>query len=145
MLLVPDQPLRQAIASLEDFPHAPQILVLSKRFDVSPEVLLRRIYGLRWMPFESSLRALVLVRGPRELIEYATFPPWLRTMFPRPARGVEFGAWFRARGSCTRTQTEMQGRRALEIPYSEGGSVQAVRFEAGSLAVYQISLERWTP
>ena len=85
LLLLPANFLKAEISRFTDFPHVEHLVELAARFDVSIEVLVRRLRNLGF--FEQPERAPVLVRGCEELIEYAVYPPWLK-MFPLPKEAL---------------------------------------------------------
>jgi len=123
LMLVPGSLIRSAVLPMQDFPRATQMIGLARRFDVSIEVLVRRLDEMRL--FDSATRALVLARGPNELIEFAVYPTWLQPVLTRPDRGVGFSAWFETR-----------------VTNRGYGSVSATGYDAGpSLVVYEITLD----
>jgi len=95
MILVPTRLLRAELRQ-RGCTDARAVAELARRFDVSIEVMLRRLNELSvfengWGP------ALVRRSGERLLIEYAAYPPWLMThIAAAPKRGTEFAAWFGA-------------------------------------------------
>ena len=99
LLLVPQRFLIQEIRRIDGPIGAKHTLDLARKFDVSVEVMLRRLHQVR--AFESTDLALVLVRRPQKseaVIEFATYPPWLRTLLPTPQRGLAFASWLESCG-----------------------------------------------
>lgn len=93
LLLVPDRLLRR---ELKDAPRplgAAIHMRLAQAFDVSAEVIMRRLDKLG--AFEGFF-APALVRQQRDqtlTIEFAVYPPWLKALLPTPRRGMEFMKW----------------------------------------------------
>jgi hypothetical protein len=73
---------------------AAHIATLLRDFMVSAETMLRRLQGIG--AFDSGDYAPVLTRKERGncLIEYAVYPPWLKSHLLPPKRGDDFAAWF---------------------------------------------------
>ena len=92
LLLVPPRLLTRELQRM-DSPIGPEAVTeLAHGFDVSFEVMLRRLDQIG--AFESE-RVLVLVRTRRKsaTIEFAPYPPWLRALLPKPDREMEFHSW----------------------------------------------------
>jgi hypothetical protein len=93
MILVPSKMLRPELKKQPPV-NANSVIGLANRFEVSTEVMLRRLNGLGvfelgWTP--------VLTRrsGGTLAIEYASYPAWLKSHLNAPSRGVSFNGWFR--------------------------------------------------
>lgn len=93
MILIPSKALRREIKK-EPPASAASVIELASRFEVSAEVMLRRLHDLAifdedWVP--------VLTRhcnsGLR--IQFAPYPPWLMSRLAQPRRGSSFNEWFR--------------------------------------------------
>lgn len=139
LMLVPESLFRSAIGAMQDFPRARQIMQLAARFDVSVEVVIRR---LPMKHFETSERALVVTRGPKDVIEHAVYPPWLKAILPAPKRGLPFDEWFRTRRPDVSGGHPAGTRALMVIDRLEGGTVSAVRVELGpQSAIYELSLD----
>jgi hypothetical protein len=94
MILVPNKALRAEVRQRK-LDVTSSIVELAGRFEVSIEVMLRRLNDLG--VFESGWVPILTRRSGEELaIEYATYPPWLKSHFAAPKRGMAFAVWFRA-------------------------------------------------
>lgn len=94
MILVPNKALRTELRQRK-LNATSSIVELAGRFEVSVEVMLRRLNELE--VFESGWAPILTRRsGERLAIEYATYPPWLKSHLAAPKRGMAFEAWFRA-------------------------------------------------
>ena len=94
LLLVPTNFLRKELRSHANATDAAYILRLARQFDVSPEVMMRRLSDLD--AFDGQF-APVLARRDHSsnyTIEFAVYPPWLKALLPTPRRGIDFGTWF---------------------------------------------------
>lgn len=137
LLLLPTGPLKDAIRCFVDFPLAEDLISLARQFDVSMEVLLRRLRSIGY--FDSPERAPILVRGPQEVIEYAVYPAWLKRLPTDPERGTRFADWF-GQGGVVHS-TEGPSGRALLVRNTNAAAISARRVEVSeSLAVYEIAL-----
>lgn len=92
MILIPARALNR---ELKDRPlgDATSVIDLANRFEVSVEVMLRRLNDLGvfdqiWSPVLTRQQATGL------RIEFAAYPPWLRSRLRQPTRGTSFKAWF---------------------------------------------------
>lgn len=149
LILLPGPLLKVEIERLNDFPTVEQLCDLADTFDVSMEVLLRRLQGLKIFDTIEPARAPILVHGADERIEYAVFPQWLSPMLPVPQRGTEFASWFRkpAREAFTIGSAEVDSRISrdgvvLSIRTRQG-DVAARRFKySSSSSLYEITV-RW--
>lgn len=94
LLLVPPSHLVKELRAAPDAKGADCILQLAEHFDVSIEVLMRRLWDLD--AFGDELAPVLTRRasGSSFTIEYAVYPPWLKTLLAGPQRGSDFGAWF---------------------------------------------------
>ncbi|MEQ1934480.1 MAG: ImmA/IrrE family metallo-endopeptidase [Fimbriimonadaceae bacterium] len=99
LLLLPSNLLKTQISQFADFPRLEHLVQLAIRFDVSVEVLLRRLNQMGY--FNDPQRTVALVRGPDERIEYAICPDWLLSggLISKPERGRPFADWFSPEGS----------------------------------------------
>jgi len=97
LLLVPRRFLAQEIRNIGEPIGAKHTLELARRFEVSTEVMIRRLDEDG--AFATTDIAVVLVRRPpgsSAVIEYATYPPWLKSLLPIPRRGASFSSWVQA-------------------------------------------------
>jgi Zn-dependent peptidase ImmA (M78 family) len=106
LLLVPQRFLDRELRRTGRRIRAEGIVELAHRFEVSVEVMLRRLSesGV----FESTQVAFVLVYGPKSreaTIEFAVYPPWLKALLPPPNRKGAFASWLRYRSSNSRQAT----------------------------------------
>jgi hypothetical protein len=94
MLLVPNSLLRRELKSSPRPLGATCLVRLAEFFDVSVEVIMRRVYGVG--AFEGEFAPVLLRHQPNAVftVEYAVYPPWLKALLPTPRRGVDFAAWF---------------------------------------------------
>jgi Zn-dependent peptidase ImmA (M78 family) len=127
MILVPSTALsaelhRGAISN------AASLTELADRFEVSVEVMVRRLHdfgGLNgdWAP------VLTRRNGNDFEIEYAVYPPWLKSHLGEPARGADFLSWMRP----THHSGEILGRT---LP---GGQLEAEPFNSnGSKTIFEL-------
>lgn len=93
-LLVPKSLLKKELRGLAEV-DTETITRLARRFNVSFEVMLRRLanveaFGIRFSP--------VLTRSSKGhgfQVEFAEYPPWIRgCLLPKPMRGIQFEEWF---------------------------------------------------
>jgi IrrE N-terminal-like domain len=139
LLLLPTPLLKDAIGCFSDFPRAEDLISLARQFDVSMEVLLRRLRSLEY--FESPERAPILVRGPRELIEYAVYPGWLKRLPTNPERGTPFGDWFGQGGTIELADPARSARANVLVRRTNSATISARRVEVSdSLAIYEVVL-----
>ena len=131
LLLVPERLLKSEIQRFEAI-DAMAVADLAARFDVSVEVMLRRLNEMG--VFQSGL-APVLARhghGGSFEIEYAVYPVWLRSRLIAPKRGADFSKWFRP-------QSEAEGTL---VRASEGGRLTARPVDVtGSLRIFEVKYE----
>ena len=93
MILVPSKALKPELRQ-QPPASAAAIVEFASRFDVSIEVMLRRlnecgVFEHGWAPI------LARRSGDAVAIEYAVYPPWVKSHFSAPKRGVTFNGWFR--------------------------------------------------
>jgi len=93
MILVPGKIIQRELKK-RPLTSSASVLELASRFEVSAEVMLRRLYELRlfeqdWVPI------LTRWQGRQLIIEFAPYPPWLRSRLTPPSRGLHFEDWFR--------------------------------------------------
>ena len=96
LLLVPQQLLVLEVGRLERPIGAACAIELSRKFDVSIEVMLRRMKDACASQLNDV--ALVLVRRNQQfeaVIDFAFYPPWLKALVPQPERGRSFIPWLR--------------------------------------------------
>ena len=92
MILVPGRSLRSEIRRRE-VSTAADIVDLADRFEVSTEVMLRRLNELDG--FENGWAPVLTRRIGRMFeIEYAPYPPWLKSHLGKPNIGADFSMWF---------------------------------------------------
>ena len=99
LILIPNRFLRDSLRQYRHSISAQDIIQLSRTFDASLEVVLRRL--IQEAVFESSKRAPILVHRNQNLagdIEIAAYPTWLKAVLPTPRRGMDFAVWFRSSG-----------------------------------------------
>ena len=103
LLLVPQRSLTRELRLIDGPVGARHAIQLSRKFDVSAEVIVRRLNEVG--AFESTDTALVLVRRSAggAMIEYAVYPPWLKSVLPTPHRGTNFASWLRHASSIGRS------------------------------------------
>ncbi len=93
MILVPSKMLKSELR-IQPPTNANSVVELANRFDVSTEVMLRRLneFGV----FEHGWTPVLTRRSGGSLaIEYAAYPPWLKSHLNPPSRGTSFSGWFR--------------------------------------------------
>jgi hypothetical protein len=114
MILIPSKALRREIKR-QPPSNAAAVIELATRFEVSAEVMLRRLQD--FTVFDHDWTA-VLTRHHRSgmTIEFAPYPPWLRSRVAKPTRGSQFNEWFRG--------TERPGGRFTKDTY--GGVLEAL-------------------
>jgi hypothetical protein len=93
LLLVPGRLLRDELKSVPRPLGAALHVRLAQRFDVSVEVIMRRLDKIG--AFEGRFAPALVRRQPNSIltIEYAVYPPWLKAILPSPRRGMEFRKW----------------------------------------------------
>jgi Zn-dependent peptidase ImmA (M78 family) len=94
MILIPNKVLRNELRQ-RDVPNAAAIIDFANRFEVSIEAMVRRLqefgcYENDWAP------VLTRRKGQAFAIEYAAYPPWLRSHVRKPQIGAKFATWFSA-------------------------------------------------
>ncbi len=122
MILIPSKVLNQ---ELKRHPPADagSVVKLANRFEVSMEVMLRRLHDVGvfdqdWVP--------VLARQQKSglTVEYGPYPPWLRSQLTQPSRGASFNDWFRGSEQPDGTFARKAGDRLLEAtPLKVSGSL----------------------
>lgn len=95
MLLIPERFLERELKKVGGQFHAREVLDWAKLFDVSVEVLLRRLQ--RCGTLESSGVSFALVDNGR--IKFAGYPSWLKGFLPSPAIKRVFKEWLGANGA----------------------------------------------
>jgi hypothetical protein len=129
MILVPNKVLKEEMRQ-KGVNSGDDIIALARKFEVSIEVMSRRLHELR--AFENNW-APVLVRDSNGtlLIEYAAYPHWLIPHILAPELGVPFSDWFRGSEQATGAL-----RRRVN-----GGSLEAVRKSVtSSLSIFELHL-----
>jgi hypothetical protein len=116
LLLVPDTCLSKELAKSSNGFTLEDVLPLSRTFDVSAEVMLRRLaqHGV----FDAARIAPILTRAG--IIEFALYPPELKSCLSEPVRGTDFTEWF--------------GKRARQIETLQDGSLRRISREGVVLA-----------
>jgi hypothetical protein len=100
MILVPTDSLRGHLQH-GGIDTAAEAIDLARLFQVSPEVMLRRLHDVG--AFDHGWTTVLTRRNGASLsIEFAGYPVWLKPYLPIPRRGTEFVVWFGA--------TEQNGR-----------------------------------
>ena len=95
-ILVPDTVLKQQLKTEGAVASASAILDLAKLFDVSVEVIMRRLQELRLVADEKFAAILVdIVDGTKNRIQAACYGSVLLCNAPRPSRGMDFDSWVR--------------------------------------------------
>ena len=127
MILVPCKPLRSEIRRRE-VSNAAAIVDLADRFEVSTEVMLRRLNELG--EFENGWAPVLTRRNGRMFeIEYAAYPPWLKSHLGKPQIGTDFSMWFRS----TEDSEGILRRKHLE------GRLEAEPFQiTGSKTIFEV-------
>jgi hypothetical protein len=75
---------------------AESVLDLARMFDVSPEVMIRRLHGLDGIVSDKFAAILVdTVNGGSRLIHAACYSPILLCHALKPERGLDFDSWVR--------------------------------------------------
>jgi Zn-dependent peptidase ImmA (M78 family) len=93
MILVPSKVLKPELKQRPPA-NANDVIELANRFEVSTEVMLRRLN--EFGTFEHGWAPVLTRRSGTALtIEYATHPPWLKPHLNAPGRGASFNGWFR--------------------------------------------------
>jgi hypothetical protein len=134
LLLVPERFLKHELDLDGDSITAEQIVRLSALFDVSVEVMLRRLQDLA--VFERADVAPILVH--RGAIEFAVYPPWLKAVLPTPKRGLQFTSWFNRRKSA---QNIVHEERSLESLTSMGLLRARCVEITHSLCIFELKIE----
>lgn len=139
MILVPDGLLTKELRARRSEIDSPFIVQLAEAFDVSLEVMLRRLVQVR--AFDSTYLAFALVRrdaNSGEKIEFTVHPPWLKAILTKPVRGTEFLAWFFSTRSPHAASTpDGQVSRRLEC-----GQLKARALDVrNTLRLYEIRIE----
>lgn len=112
MILIPAKAMRAALQN-QRLDGAIRIRELADRFEVSIEVMLRRLN--EFSQFESGWAPVLTRRiGPNLAIEFAVYPPWLKPYLVIPKRGVEFSSWFRATEQSNRILRKQVGEVTVE-------------------------------
>lgn len=93
MILIPRKVLHRELRK-QPPANAAIVIELANRFEVSPEVMLRRLHELTvfeedWVPVLTRHR-----KGDLTIV-FAPYPPWLRSRLAQPSRGANFNEWFR--------------------------------------------------
>ena len=97
LLLVPNGLLRRELQTAPRPLGATCLLGLAQHFDVSVEVIMRRVNSVG--AFEGQFAPVLLRQAPNAVfaIEYAVYPAWLKALLPSPRRGLDFMKWFGVR------------------------------------------------
>ena len=129
MILVPNKALHAQLRDKE-IGGTEDLVMLARSFDVSVEVIARRLQDLRafenkWAPILTRLNEGV------PLTEYAAYPHWLKPHIVAPERGMAFSEWFRG-------AEQPDGVLKKRV---NGGSLDAIRKDVtNSLAVFELHL-----
>lgn len=93
-ILVPDSLLRQELKQKGNVASIDAILNLARLFNVSTEVMMRRLHALELVAVEKFAAILVDTGDTtKPLIQAACYGPLLLCNAPRPKRGLDFEAW----------------------------------------------------
>jgi hypothetical protein len=92
-LLVPEPLLRRTLATTGEVASADAIVNLAQLFDVSIEVLMRRLHELRLIADEKFAAILVSTYGRKRVIQAACYGPVLYSVTSRPERGMDYDRW----------------------------------------------------
>ena len=130
MILIPTRVIDRELRSHPPA-NAPALMALANRFEVSAEVLLRRLHGLRvferdWVP------VLTRKHNHRMTIEFAPYPPWLRSRLTPPKRGMPFSEWFNGN-----EQTDGKSIRATDGGVLEASPITLTR----STVIFEVRLK----
>ena len=130
MLLVPNKVLTNEISQKESVDTG-TITELAERFEVSIEVMLRRLNDVG--AFESGLAPVLTRRSAGKFeIEFAVYPPWLKSHLLSPKRGADFTAWFRP-------TEQSEGSLIKKRP---DGTLKAQPFEVtASLRIFEVRFQ----
>jgi Zn-dependent peptidase ImmA (M78 family) len=131
LLLVPERLVKSELRRFGAV-DAHAVADLATRFDVSVEVMLRRLNEIG--VFQSGFAPVLTRRGHggRFEIEYAVYPVWLRSRLVAPKRGTDFSKWFRP-------DNEFEGTL---VRASEGGQLTAKPVDVtNSLRIFQVLYE----
>ena len=135
LLLVPQRSLTRELQRIKWPVGAEAVIELSRRFDVSVEVMLRRLHEVG--AFKVAETALILVRRIETqdaFIVFAVYPPWLKALLPTPSRGRTFASWLRQRSPDYRADPGV-----VDAIFEKGLQVQTA---FGSLKVSPFSVTR---
>ena len=143
LLLVPTVPLKQAVKAFGYIPDTTSTVSLAKRFDVSIEVMLRRLCDVD--AFGTSL-LLVLTRqreAGRFIIEFSAYPPWLKALLPTPRRGMAFDSWFgKAATPHSDTHSDIETPGDAVVKKTQEGSLTAKPIDVTStLRIFEVRMQ----
>jgi Zn-dependent peptidase ImmA (M78 family) len=99
MLLIPERFLERELKKIDNRVHAQEILQWAKTFDVSVEVLLRRLQNNAAL--DSDDVSFALVSNGR--IKFVNYPPWLMSILPAPTLDIAFEEWLSPAGASLQT------------------------------------------
>ena len=92
-ILVPDELLRRELKTQGEVASVDAIRNLAKAFDVSLEVLMRRLQKLGLIADEKFAAILVDTYGGKRLIQAACYGSLLSCNTVRPTRGMDYDSW----------------------------------------------------
>ena len=121
LILVPSQALRSEVGR-QEVSNSAVLVGLANRFEVSTEVMLRRLnefggFEDNWAP------VLTRRNGEAFEIEYAAYPPWLKSHLGKPHIGMDLSTWFRPTESSGGVLTRKLADAKLEArPFQITGS-----------------------
>ncbi len=93
-ILVPEILLRHEVEKNGEVESAESVLDLASIFDVSPEVMIRRLHGLNGIIRDNFAAILVeTVNGGNQLIHAACYSPLLLCHVTKPERNLNFDSW----------------------------------------------------
>lgn len=95
MLLIPERFLDRELKKIDGRVSTQEVLQWAKTFDVSVEVLLRKLQG--HPALESHEVSFALVNNGR--IKFVIYPPWLKSLLPVPTKDIFFQEWLSPAGA----------------------------------------------
>lgn len=135
-ILLPDILLKQQFQSRK-VTCAEDLLGLAKAFDVSLEVVFRRIHKMGFVADDEFAAALVDKTEEREIIQAACYGPLLLCNLPAPKRGMDFEFWVKPLrtldvdlGSQTPITTRTADIRTRRVQRSRRSYIFEMRFAA---------------
>jgi hypothetical protein len=131
MILVPSKVLKVELKNQQPA-SANDIIMLAHRFEVSTEVMLRRLN--QFAVFEHGWTLVLARRRSIDTlaIEYAVHPPWLQVHLSVPTRGTSFNQWFRG----------IEQADGVLVKETTAGILKASPLKlTGSLVIFEIRIQ----